>query len=401
MKRNNFKSIYETNLFRSYSKLLVKHFSSNNGIPASIYTYSGIKDEHSDNKRTQANGFASFRVVDNLSTDPNPKNFLLLGNVFSSAHTSLDGKVKSEKVATFLKPWLDIMATTRNKDNIPDIIICHTDTENIMSVTQVDGKGLLSAYKDGLLKVTVNDLTEKVWSVILNLPIDKFITKKTECRSDEYEGILAGNNKQTGMFYSIKKSFITSFIVGSNRLTNFFAYVYDKSTGTLLERYEVDDVTQFDTNFDGVSRKTMIRRLNDGKLFKVSFKSNKREVYVRLSKNAKSAYEERADIIPEATPIIVKKLKDTGKTFSEVAKILHKRKADVIALYKQYFSDLEAAQTAILLQMTSDEEKPQVEAMSKTRIKMKNDEIDEDARFEAEDWAAKIRRINANNFKRA
>lgn len=389
--------MYETNLFKSYSKLLIKHFSNDAGKPYSIYTYSGIKDAYSDNKRTQKNGFASFRVVDNLSTDPQPKNFLLLGNVFESTHTSVDGTIKTEKNVTFLKSWLDMMATSRNKDNIPDIIICKTDTEDVMSVTQVDGKKLLSAYKDGEIKITINDLSERVSSVIVNLPVDKFIIKKTECDQNKYSSIL--NNDQLAMDICIRKSFISKFVIGTNRITNFWAYMYDKTTGILLQRYEVDDVTQFESNFD-TSRITIIRRLKDGKLFKTTMKSNKREVYVRLSREAKSSFEERADIIPEATPIVVKQLRDTGKTFSEIAKILHKRKADVIALYKKYFEDLEAAQTAVLLQMTADEEKPQVEEAAKTRIKMRNDEIDEDAENETEDWAAQIRKINSINFKR-
>lgn len=395
--QNSYKSMYETNLFKNYSKLLVKHFSNDAGKPYSIYTYSGVQDKYSDNKRTQKNGFASFRVVDNLSTDPQPKNYLLLGNIFESTHTSIDGTIKTEKNVTFLKSWLDIMATSRNRDNIPDIIICKTDTENVMSVIQVDGKRLLSAYKDGEIKITINDLSEKVSSVIINLPIDKFIIKKTECDQKMYDKIL--NNDQLAMDINIRRSFISKFVIGTNRITNFWAYMYDKATGVLLQRYEVDDVTQFENNFD-VPRITIIRRLKDGKLFKATMKSNKREVYIKLSREAKSSLEERADIIPDATPIIVKQLRDTGKTFSEVAKILHRRKADVIALYKKYFADLEAAQTAVLLQMTAEEEKPQVEEAAKTRIKMRNDEIDEDAEAETEDWTARIRKINSNNFKR-
>lgn len=383
------KSNYETMLYTTYAKEIVEHFTSQT--TPNIYSYSGVKDAYSDNKRKLSNGYASFRVVEDPKSSNSHKNYFLLGNSFYSTYTNLDGETTSYKVATFLKPWLIQMSKSRNKAYIPNIILC-SNTDGKRTIIEIDGVALLRDFKDGKLRTTFNIPSSTRKAIIVDTPFENYVVKVTRETNKQL------TPEQHRVYRAIKCSKVSSFAINNNILSDFFAYVYDKSTGLLLKRIEVEDVQKFVASFSS-SKGTVSKRLKDNKVFKGVL--NGKVVYVRLSKDARSDFEERAETRPEATPEIVKKLRETGKTFSEVAKILHKRKADVIALYKQFFADLETAQTAILLQMTSDEEKPQVEAMSKTRIKMKNDEIDEDVKFETEDWAAKIRQINLNNFKRA
>lgn len=390
MKRNSYRSKYETTLFRTYAKEIVEHFSTESATP-NIYTYSGFEDEFSDNKRKLANGYASFRVVSGTDC----KNYFLLGNTFTSTYTNIDGDITSYSVITLLKSWLTQMSKSRNKSYIPNIILC-SHIDGMRAVTEIDSVALLRDFKDGKLRTTFNVPSTSRKAVIVDTPFEDYVVKVTKETNEPL------TSKQLSIYISMRKSSISEFVINNKVLSNFFAYVYDKSTGLLSKRIEIEDVQQFVVSFTS-SKGTVSKRLKDGKVFRCVNAASGNTVYVRLSREARSDFEERADIKPEATPEIVKKLRDTGKTYSEIAKILHKRKADVISLYKKYFEDLEVAQTNILLQMTSEEERTNVIDASMTRITMKNKEIDADANDEdqySKDVIARIRAQNLANFKR-
>ena len=231
-----------------------------------LFTVCGMKPKSEDisfenYRRTAENGYSSFYVYKRNSC----QNYLLLGNEQEMAYVKED-EVSSRNYLSLRADYVEKMSLSKYKDFMPNICLITDDT-----IYEIDGKALINSYTSSADKVTVDlNTLPIVW-----INYTDFIIRKMELNSNQL------TKMQQFRYNVLKNAVIQNLLIQGLDYVNFYAHVYDKTTGNIKGKvkFETIEAALKMMKID-ISERTMKRRIVDGKQIETE------NSYVVLSKKS-------------------------------------------------------------------------------------------------------------------
>ena len=257
---------YETNLFRTNLTHIIKFFMDSEDFVPQLFTVCGMKPK-SENisfenyRRTAENGYSSFYVYKRNSC----QNYLLLGNEQEMAYVK-ENDISSRNYISLRADYVEKMSLSKYKDSMPNICLITKEC-----IYEIDGKALINSYISSEGKVAVDlNILPIVW-----INYTDFIIRKMELNSKPLTKI------QQFRYNVLQNAVIQNLDIRGLDYVNFYAYVYDKTTGSLKGKvkFETIEAALKMMKID-ISERTMKRRIADGKQIETE------NSYVILSKRS-------------------------------------------------------------------------------------------------------------------